>query len=647
MIKPYRDHHPKIHPSVYVDETAQVVGRVEIGEESSLWCHAVARGDVNEIRIGRRTNVQDAALLHVTHETHPLVLGDEITVGHGAILHGCTIQDRCLIGMGATILDGAVVGEESIIGAGALVTEGKEIPPRSLAVGAPARVIRKVTDEELKKALEGTNRYVLQAREYRSQSAGQPDMKASLDGRRRYEIQDRSEPELFEETFPFALPPLIRLQGRIVDEIDGRPIVFDPREIALRDIFITDTTFRDGQQARPPYTVDQTARLFELLARLGGPNGVIRQTEFFLYSSRDRAAVERCRALGLKYPEVTAWIRADLGDLKLVKETGLSETGILTSVSDYHIYYKQRATRREAIEGYLRVVEEALSAGIRPRCHLEDLTRADMDGCVLPFVQKLAELSEQVPESLRIKVRLCDTMGVALSYPGVSLPRSIAKLVYTISREGGIPSHRLEWHGHNDFHQVHINGVAAWLYGCDALNTTVLGFGERTGNPPLEAAVMEYIGLKGELNGVDPRVITEIATYCEGELGFAIPKNEPHIGAEFNLTRAGIHAKGLAQDLRTYNSFDTEKLLGRPAAVAINDKSGADGVALWVNRYLGLTGDESLSKTKIARIARWVADQYEQGRITSISEEEMAEQIRKHLSEHHARRAKRAEKSRP
>lgn len=168
MIRKYRNHLPKIHPSCYIDESAQVIGEVEIQEGSSVWCNAVVRGDVNSIRIGQRTNIQDCTTLHVTYQTHPLVLGNEITVGHNAVLHGCTIKDRCLIGMGAVVLDGAIVGEECLIGAGALVTEGKEIPPRSVAVGSPARVIRKVTDKELQYILEGMERYLNQAQEYKS-----------------------------------------------------------------------------------------------------------------------------------------------------------------------------------------------------------------------------------------------------------------------------------------------------------------------------------------------------------------------------------------------------------------------------------------------------------------------------------------------
>ncbi len=166
MIRDYKGVFPKIHPSVFVNESAQVIGNVEIGEDSSVWFHVLIRGDVHYIRIGKRTNIQDGSLLHVTRVKWPLILGNEITIGHGVTLHGCVIKDRCLIGMRAVLLDGAEVGEESIIGAGALVTEGTVIPPRSLAFGLPAKVVRSLTDEEVGKIRQSAENYVRLAKDY-------------------------------------------------------------------------------------------------------------------------------------------------------------------------------------------------------------------------------------------------------------------------------------------------------------------------------------------------------------------------------------------------------------------------------------------------------------------------------------------------
>ncbi len=166
MIRAYRGKNPRIHPSVFVDPSAQVIGDVEIGADSSVWFQVLIRGDVHYIRIGRRTNIQDGSLLHVTRETFPLILGDEITVGHGAMLHGCVIRDRCLIGMRAIILDGAQIGEECLVAAGALVTEGSEIPPRSLVMGLPARVVRPLAPDEVKKLRQSAENYVQLSKEY-------------------------------------------------------------------------------------------------------------------------------------------------------------------------------------------------------------------------------------------------------------------------------------------------------------------------------------------------------------------------------------------------------------------------------------------------------------------------------------------------
>src|SRR5438132_580227 len=175
----------------------------------------------------------------------------------------------------------------------------------------------------------------------------------------KHPLKDTTQPNLLEDTFDYSLPPLIKFdRNPVVEYIDGKPIEFDFNSVKSRDIFITDTTFRDGQQARPPYTVDQMVKVYDMLARLGGPNGVIR----------------------------------------------------------------------------------------------------------------LTELSSTAPPELAVKVRLCDTMAFGISYPNVPLPRSIPKLIYKLNKECGVPGSRLEWHGHNDFHKVHVNGATAWLYGCDALN---------------------------------------------------------------------------------------------------------------------------------------------------------------------------------
>ncbi|HET6428840.1 MAG TPA: 2-isopropylmalate synthase [Phycisphaerae bacterium] len=446
-------------------------------------------------------------------------------------------------------------------------------------------------------------------------------------------LQDVAEPNLIEETFDYKLPPLITFDGPAIEVIDGERVEFDPAALKTRDIHITDTTFRDGQQARPPYTIEQMVHIYDLLSRLGGPNGVIRQTEFFLYTKNDRATLDQCRELGHRYPECTGWIRAEKGDFRLVREAGLQETGMLTSCSDYHIFYKLKSDRKRIMDRYCEVVDAAFEAGVRPRCHLEDVTRADIEGFVLPFVDRLMEMSRQVPPEMSVKVRLCDTMGFGLSYPGAALPRSVPKLIHKLHEECGVPSANLEWHGHNDFHKVHVNGGTAWLYGCDAVNTTLFGFGERTGNPPLEGAIVEYIAIQGGLCGIDTTVITELADYMRS-IGLPIPGNYPFVGRHFNTTRAGIHAGGLRSDERIYNIFDTAALLGRPPRVAITDKSGTDGVVVWVNEFLGLSGEDRVNKFKIHPLARWVMDQYEiHGRLTAISDEELEDKTRELLAD--------------
>ena len=453
---------------------------------------------------------------------------------------------------------------------------------------------------------------------------------------KKIELEEVAQPNLLSGMFPHTTPPHIVFEDQIQEELDGRTYTINPADVKTRDIHITDTTFRDGQQATPPYTVDQIVDLYNLLSKLSGPDGIIRQSEFFIYSDKDRRAVEKCREQGRRFPEITGWIRSEPRDLFIVEQVQLKETGILTSCSDYHIFFKLKLDRRKAFEKYTAIAKEALSKGIRPRCHLEDVTRADFEGFVLPLVQEFMRISEEVEDSQKIKIRLCDTMGFGISYPGAALPRSIPKMILSMIHKAGVDSSRLEWHGHNDFHKVLNNGSTAWIYGCDALNGTLLGIGERTGNPPVEGAIIEYIGLKQDMCGIDTKVITEIGRYYRS-IGVRIPERAPFMGDDFIKTRAGIHAGGLTQDERIYNIFDTGKLLNRFPQVVLTDKSGSEGVHLWVNKFLGLTEQNRLRRTKLVEIMTWVDDQYkEEGRTTAISDHEMAELVKKHLPEQYA-----------
>ncbi|BAU24032.1 histone-lysine N-methyltransferase [Caldimicrobium thiodismutans] len=434
-------------------------------------------------------------------------------------------------------------------------------------------------------------------------------------------LVEKENPELYKELFPYIEPPRIFFDGKYIP----------PQPPA--QIYITDTTFRDGQQARTPYTPEQIEALYKFLHRLSGPKGIIRKTEFFLYTPKDREALERCLSLGYPYPEITGWIRAKKEDLNLVKEAGLKETGMLTSCSDYHIYLKLGKTRKQALEDYLAVVKEALSYGIKPRCHFEDITRADIYGFVIPFAIELMKLREE--SKIDIKIRLCDTLGVAVPYPEAVLPISVPKLVRAFIDEAGVPEELLEWHGHNDYYKSVINATAAWLYGCSYVNTSLLGIGERTGNTPLEAMVFEYIALKGSPDGMDTTVITEIANYYKTVLHEKIPFRQPFVGDDFNATRAGIHIDGLIKNEEIYNSFDSVKVLGRPIHIIITDKSGTAGVAYWVNTYLNLPQEKKVDKKHpgVVKIYKKILEQYERGRITSISNEEMLALTKKYIPE--------------
>jgi len=205
-------------------------------------------------------------------------------------------------------------------------------------------------------------------------------------------------------------------------------------------------------------------------------------------------------------------------------------------------------------------------------------------------------------------------------------------MVYYLQRELGIPSENLEWHGHNDFHKVHINSVTAWLSGVAAVNGALFGLGERTGNSPIEALAIEYASLAGSPNGMDLTAITDIGEYLQST-GLNIPANYPFAGERFNVTMAGIHADGVMKNEEIYNIFDTQKILNRPLGVNITDRSGIAGVGFWVNQELTRRGLPPVDKRddRVVKMFSWVEQQYTEGRVTSISPEEMRNQFAIHF----------------
>ena len=433
----------------------------------------------------------------------------------------------------------------------------------------------------------------------------------------RYSLQDVEQPNLYRDIFNYEEIPKVSFNHRRVPL--GMP----------QEIWITDTSFRDGMQSVNPYTVDRIVALYKLLSRLGGPYGIIRQTEFFVYSKNDREALLRCQDLGLRFPEITTWIRANKEDFKLVRDLGVAETGILVSCSDYHIFKKLNMTRRQAMDMYLASVAEAFEADVMPRCHLEDITRADFYGFVVPFVNELMRMSRDA--GIPVRIRACDTMGYGVPFAEASLPRSVAGIIYGLQRYSDVPSELLEWHGHNDFGLAVANASTAWLYGASAVNCSLLGIGERTGNVPLEQMVMQYASLRGSFDGMDASVITEIADYFKNEIGYNIPPSAPFVGDSFNVTKAGIHADGMLKDEEIYNIFDTKRILGRPAAVSIGKGSGCAGIAYWLNEHYKLTGARAYGKNDelVLKMRKEIDREYESGRETAMTVQELEKMAEK------------------
>ncbi len=412
------------------------------------------------------------------------------------------------------------------------------------------------------------------------------------------------------DIFPFDIPPI------------------DPANQIERDIFITDTTFRDGQQAMPAFSTEQMVSLYKMMSDLGGENGLIRQTEFFPYSDKDRKAIEKCKELNLKFPEITTWVRADRKDADILEDLEIKETGVLMSCSDYHIFKKLKISKENALEKYIKIAESILDRGIIVRCHLEDLTRADIYGFVIPLINKLNETVGNNKHA--IKFRLCDTLGVGLPYESSSLPRGIPTLLKKLYADTDLLPEQLEWHGHNDFYKAVVNGTSAWIHGVSAVNCTLLGIGERTGNIPLEAMLFEYASLKGSFGGANMEIISKIKNYFIDEISYNLPENTPFVGKNFNTTKAGIHADGLLKSSDIYNSYDTYTVLRSRPGVCLNKTSGKAGIAYWINSYYNLNNGISKDHPLVSIIYEYINNEYENNaRLSYINEKEITALIEK------------------
>lgn len=424
-------------------------------------------------------------------------------------------------------------------------------------------------------------------------------------------LDDVREVDPREPSWPY--PPGIGFDGFVVD-----PDL--PSEL-----YITDTTFRDGQQSFRALHVDEAVKIFEGLVRLDNGSGRILRSEFFLYTSRDRELVRAVRGLGHSYPKVIGWGRASIDDVRLVLDAGLDEMVMLMSISDIHIKYKLGLTRDRALSKYLEAAEYAMKHGIRLRCSLEDVTRSDVPGLVVPFVRRLLRLAERY--GVEVVIKLPDTTGVGVPYPHAALPYSIPKLVWVLRRVVGLEASQIEFHGHGDYYMGVANAAAAWIYGASINNGTLLGIGERAGNVPIEALVLLYARLKGGFGGMDPRAIGYIASIFKG-LGYQIPRYQPIVGENAFSTMAGIHIDAQIKNPATYLSMDPE-VVGARARILVGPYSGTSGIAYWIKTRLGV--DVSKDSDLVKRVYRRVVELYNNGAREPLSDETIHEIVLEEL----------------
>ena len=379
---------------------------------------------------------------------------------------------------------------------------------------------------------------------------------------------------------------------------------------------ITDTTLRDGSQdprfALFPHRAK--VRYFDLLHKLDNGTGRIENVEVFIYQKRDRWVLERLLERGYQFPQVTTWTRATPKDIKLLVEISqgrIKETGMLASASDHHIFDKlKHSSKAAAAESYLAPIVAAVENGIRPRIHLEDATKADLIGWVIPFVKRV--LHETNGSAC---FRICDTMGWGVPDPHAGPPAGIPKLVSLLHQETGA---ELEFHGHNDFGLATANSIAAWMYGCNRVNVAFGGLGERTGNTPLEQMVAALVRLYGD-PGFDLAALTEMEALISSEVSPLFSK-APIIGSDIFTTQAGLHQTGVqrhgdAPGGLIYLPYSPD-VVGRQQVELhrIGGLTGMEGIVAVLNDELEARGEEprySLVSRTVKRVYDMVQEQYD------------------------------------
>lgn len=373
---------------------------------------------------------------------------------------------------------------------------------------------------------------------------------------------------------------------------------------------ITDTTLRDGAQDPRFALFPNEAKLkyCDLLHQLDNSTGRIEAVEVFIYHRRDIWVLEKLLERGYDYPRITTWTRAAPKDIKLLAEVSagaIKETGMLASSSDHHIFDKMgMPSKAEAVERYLAPIMTACEMGIRPRVHLEDVTKADIEGWAIPFMLRVLKETDG-----QARFRLCDTLGIGVPDPYAAMPVGIPKLVSTIARATGA---ELEFHGHSDFDFSVANSMAAYRYGCKRVNATFSGLGERTGNTPLEAVLANYIRIYGD-PGFNLDVLPEITELIHREV-IPLPQNLPIIGRDVFTTQAGIHQTGIQRQAGAvggliYLPYDPA-LVGRREVESsrIGSLSGMEGIAAILNQAAEAVTGEKGKFSIASRVVKQVYD---------------------------------------